>query len=66
MSAERSDKVRLGGMALRNGILVHSYDHWAAAVRTPEGEVKLASGAQAAAAGGADGHAGAARGCPAG
>ena len=44
MSAEPSDKVRLGGMALRNGILVHSFDHWAAAVRTPEGEIKLASG----------------------
>jgi uncharacterized protein YqhQ len=37
-------KVRLGGMALRNGIMVHSFDHWAAAVRTPEGEIKLASG----------------------
>jgi uncharacterized protein YqhQ len=37
-------KVRLGGMALRNGILVHSADHWAAAVRTPEGDVRLASG----------------------
>ena len=36
--------VRLGGMALRNGILVHSLDHWAAAVRTPEGELRLASG----------------------
>ena len=44
MSAEPSDKVRLGGMALRNGILVHSFDHWAAAVRTPQGEIKLASG----------------------
>ena len=36
--------VRLGGMALRNGILVHSLDHWAAAVRTGDSEVKLASG----------------------
>jgi uncharacterized protein YqhQ len=36
--------VRLGGMALRNGIFVHSLDHWAAAVRTPEGELRLASG----------------------
>ena len=25
------DKVRLGGMALQNGILVHSYQHWAVA-----------------------------------
>ena len=31
--------VRLGGMALRNGILVHSLAHWAAAVRTDDGEV---------------------------
>ncbi|HEX5556177.1 MAG TPA: DUF1385 domain-containing protein [Gaiellales bacterium] len=38
------DKVRLGGMALQNGILVHSFDHWAAAVRGGDGEVKLASG----------------------
>ena len=38
------DKLRLGGMALRNGLLVHGSTHWAAAVRTPEGEVKVASG----------------------
>jgi uncharacterized protein YqhQ len=36
--------VRLGGMALRNGILVHSLDHWAAAVRAPDGELRVASG----------------------
>ena len=29
----QSKRVRLGGMALRNGIFVHSLDHWAAAVR---------------------------------
>ena len=28
------DKLRLGGMALRNGLLVHGPTHWAAAVRT--------------------------------
>ena len=38
------ETVRLGGMALRNGIFVHSLDHWAAAVRTPDGELRLASG----------------------
>ena len=38
------DKLRLGGMALRNGLLVHGPTHWAAAVRTNEGEVKVASG----------------------
>ena len=36
--------VRLGGMALRNGIMVHSLDHWAAAVRTEGGEIRMASG----------------------
>ena len=38
------EKLRLGGMALRNGLLVHGPTHWAAAVRTKEGEVKVASG----------------------
>ncbi len=44
MSTAGAEKVRLGGMALRNGIFVHSFDHWAAAVRTPEGELRMASG----------------------
>jgi uncharacterized protein YqhQ len=38
------DKLRLGGMALRNGLLVHGPTHWAAAVRTDGGEIKVASG----------------------
>jgi uncharacterized protein YqhQ len=38
------EKLRLGGMALRNGLLVHGPTHWAAAVRTSDGEVKVASG----------------------
>jgi uncharacterized protein YqhQ len=38
------EKLRLGGMALRNGLLVHGPTHWAAAVRTDAGEVKVASG----------------------
>ena len=38
------DKLRLGGMALRNGLLVHGPTHWAAAVRTEAGELKVASG----------------------
>jgi uncharacterized protein YqhQ len=37
------DKLRLGGMALRNGLLVHGPTHWAAAVRTRDGEVKVAA-----------------------
>ncbi len=36
-------KLRLGGMALRNGLLIHGPTHWAAAVRTPDGEVEVAS-----------------------
>ena len=39
-----TEKLRLGGMALRNGLLVHGPTHWAAAVRTEDGEVKVASG----------------------
>jgi uncharacterized protein YqhQ len=38
------DKLRLGGMALRNGLLVHGPTHWAAAIRTRGGEIKVASG----------------------
>ena len=37
-------KVRLGGMALENGVLVHGPRHWACAVRTEDGDVALASG----------------------
>ena len=37
-------KLRLGGMALRNGLLVHGPTHWAAAVRTRDGEIAVASG----------------------
>jgi uncharacterized protein YqhQ len=43
-AAGTGDKLRLGGMALRNGLLVHGPTHWAAAVRTDAGEVKAASG----------------------
>ena len=38
------EKLRLGGMALRNGLLVHGPTQWAAAVRTDSGEIKVASG----------------------
>jgi uncharacterized protein YqhQ len=43
-SDQTSDKLRLGGMALRNGLLVHGPTHWAAAVRTRAGAVEVASG----------------------
>lgn len=43
--AERSDQpLRLGGMALANGLLVHGPGHWSAAVRGADGEVHVASG----------------------
>jgi uncharacterized protein YqhQ len=38
-----SEKLRLGGMALRNGLLIHGPTHWAAAVRDPDGSVQVAS-----------------------
>jgi uncharacterized protein YqhQ len=38
------EKLRLGGMALRNGLLVHGPTHGAAAVRTDDGELHVASG----------------------
>lgn len=38
-----SEPLRLGGMALRNGLLIHGPTHWAAAVRDPDGEVVVAS-----------------------
>jgi uncharacterized protein YqhQ len=44
--AEPAPKVRLGGMALRNGLLVHGPEHWAIAVRTPDGAIQVDSGAK--------------------
>jgi uncharacterized protein YqhQ len=38
------EKIRLGGMALANGVLVHGPTSWACAVRTPSGRLKVASG----------------------
>jgi len=35
------EKVRLGGMALANGVLVHGPTSWACAVRTEDGAVKV-------------------------
>ena len=43
MAADQSEKLRLGGMALRNGLLIHGPTHWAAAVRKPDGEIEVAS-----------------------
>ena len=38
------ERLRLGGMALRNGLLVHGPTHGAAAVRCADGGVRVASG----------------------
>jgi uncharacterized protein YqhQ len=40
----KPEKLRLGGMALRNGLLVHGPEHWAAAVRESDGSIAVASG----------------------
>jgi len=40
----KPEPLRLGGMALANGLLVHGPTHWAAAVRTGDGEIRTASG----------------------
>ncbi len=37
-------KLRLGGMALANGLLVHGPTHWAAAIRAKDGTIQAASG----------------------
>ena len=38
------EKLRLGGMALANGVLVHGPTAWACAIRTDDGELKVRSG----------------------
>jgi uncharacterized protein YqhQ len=38
------EHVRLGGMALANGVLVHGPSAWGCAVRLPDGSIKSASG----------------------
>jgi uncharacterized protein YqhQ len=38
-----SDTVRLGGMALSNGVLVHGPTAWGCAVRLPSGELRVAA-----------------------
>jgi hypothetical protein len=37
------EKVRLGGMALGNGVLVHGPTAWACAIRTDDGRIKVAA-----------------------
>jgi uncharacterized protein YqhQ len=38
-----AEKLRLGGMALQNGVLVHGPTTWACAVRLPDGTLKVAA-----------------------
>jgi len=38
------EKVRLGGMALANGVLVHGPTAWGCAVRLDDGQIRIASG----------------------
>jgi uncharacterized protein YqhQ len=42
--SDTTDKLRLGGMALGNGLLVHGPTHWAAAIRDRDGRIRTASG----------------------
>jgi len=44
VSEPGEEKLRLGGMALANGLLVHGPTHWAAAVRTRDGAIAVGSG----------------------
>jgi uncharacterized protein YqhQ len=41
---EENYVLRLGGMALRNGLLIHGPTSWAAAARDKDGEIQVASG----------------------
>ncbi|HEV2858654.1 MAG TPA: DUF1385 domain-containing protein [Solirubrobacterales bacterium] len=43
MPENQPERLRLGGMALRNGLLIHGPTHWAAAVRKPDGGIEVAS-----------------------
>ncbi len=43
MASNDSERLRLGGMALRNGLLIHGPTHWAAAVRDGDGQVQVSS-----------------------
>jgi uncharacterized protein YqhQ len=43
-SGQTRAPLRLGGMALQNGLLVHGPTAWAAAARAPEGTIRVASG----------------------
>jgi len=41
--AKKKEKIRLGGMALPNGVLVHGPHSWACAIRHEDGRIEVAS-----------------------
>jgi uncharacterized protein YqhQ len=43
VASDSNKRLRLGGMALRNGLLIHGPTHWAAAVRDSGGAIQVAS-----------------------
>jgi len=43
VASQQKERLRLGGMALRNGLLIHGPTHWAAAVRDSRGQIEVAS-----------------------
>jgi uncharacterized protein YqhQ len=43
MASKDAGRLRLGGMALRNGLLIHGPTHWAVAVRDRDGAIQVAS-----------------------
>jgi uncharacterized protein YqhQ len=42
----KPERLRLGGMALRNGLLIHGPTSWAVAARAADGGIEVASGAK--------------------
>src|SRR6476661_2896429 len=43
MASKDAERLRLGGMALRNGLLIHGPTHWSVAVRDGDGRIQVAS-----------------------
>ncbi len=43
VASSKTERLRLGGMALRNGLLIHGPTHWAAAVRDKDGGIEVGS-----------------------
>jgi uncharacterized protein YqhQ len=44
LEPDRKEKIRLGGMALRNGLLVHGPRYWVVGLRDRDGKIEVASG----------------------